>query len=86
MVVGAGGLWRTLGLAALSGLLLAGALPNLDWGWMAWFALVPVPEHVSRFGTREPPSAHGVTLAVFYSLRHGRTGSASSRRISSARP
>ena len=27
--------------AALSGLLLVGAFPHLDWGWLAWVALVP---------------------------------------------
>ena len=32
---------RPLALAALSGLLLVGAFPHLDWGWLAWVALVP---------------------------------------------
>ena len=27
--------------AVLSGLLLMGAFPHLDWGWLAWIALVP---------------------------------------------
>ena len=28
-------------MAVLSGLLLVGAFPHLDWGWLAWVALVP---------------------------------------------
>ena len=60
-------LWKTLGWAALSGLLLAGALPNLDWGWMAWFALVPLLAVFPLKNTRTAV-AHGVTLAAFYSL------------------
>ncbi len=32
---------RHVGLAVLSGLLLIGAFPHLDWGWLAWVALVP---------------------------------------------
>ncbi|MBV9851139.1 MAG: apolipoprotein N-acyltransferase [Armatimonadetes bacterium] len=32
---------RALALAALSGLLLVGAFPHLDWGGLAWVALVP---------------------------------------------
>jgi apolipoprotein N-acyltransferase len=31
----------TVGLTILSGLLLVGAFPNLDWGGLAWVALVP---------------------------------------------
>jgi apolipoprotein N-acyltransferase len=27
--------------AALSGLLLVGAFPHLDWGWLSWVALIP---------------------------------------------
>lgn len=60
-------LWKTLGLSALSGLLLAGALPNLDWGWLAWIALVPV---LSVFPLRSARAAfaNGLVLAVFFSL------------------
>lgn len=60
-------LLKTLGLAALSGALLAGALPKLDWGWMAWFALVPM---LGVFPLRNGRSAfaHGMMLAAFYSL------------------
>lgn len=32
---------RQIFLTALSGLLLVGAFPHLDWGWLAWVALVP---------------------------------------------
>jgi apolipoprotein N-acyltransferase len=31
-----------MGLAVLSGLLLSAAFPPLDWGFLAWFALVPL--------------------------------------------
>ena len=58
-------LWQTLGLAALSGLLLAGSLPHLDWGWLAWFGLVPF---LSLFPFRRKRTAfwHGFTLGIFY--------------------
>jgi apolipoprotein N-acyltransferase len=60
-------LWRTLGLSALSGLLLSGALPKLDWGWLAWIALVPI---LSIFPLKNGRTAfaHGLILAVFFSL------------------
>lgn len=32
----------SLALAALSGLLLIGAFPHLDWGWLVWVGLVPL--------------------------------------------
>jgi apolipoprotein N-acyltransferase len=35
-------LWQKCALAALSGLLLVGAYPSLDWGWLAWVGLVPL--------------------------------------------
>ncbi len=48
-----------------SGLLLAGALPHLDWGWLAWFALVPF---LLRFPFRNLPTAfgYGVLLGAVY--------------------
>ena len=54
-----------MGLSALSGLLLAGALPHLDWGWLAWFGLVPF---LSCFPFANSRTAfwHGFTLGVFY--------------------
>ncbi len=30
------------GLAAISGLLLTASFPKVDWGWLAWIALVPL--------------------------------------------
>ena len=58
-------MWQTLGLSAISGLLLAGALPHLDWGWLAWFGLVPF---LIVLPLRDRWSAfwHGFTLGVFY--------------------
>ena len=55
----------SLALAALSGLLLAGALPGLDWGWLAWVGLVPF---LSLFPFRSAKSAfgHGLVLGIFY--------------------
>ncbi len=48
-----------------SGLMLAGALPHLDWGWLAWFALVPF---LLRFPFRTLPTAfgYGVLLGAVY--------------------
>ncbi len=59
--IGAGGLLLT----AFSGLLLAGALPHLDWGWLAWVGLVPF---LALFPFRNKRTAfwHGITLGVFY--------------------
>jgi len=59
------GLARSLLLSALSGLLLAGALPALDWGWLAWLALVPF---LSRFPFRSKRAAfgHGLVLGACY--------------------
>lgn len=62
---------RTPGLPAdalgtvFSGLLLIGALPHLDWGWLAWFALVPF---LLRFPFRSLPTAfaYGVLLGAVY--------------------
>ncbi len=51
-------------LTAFSGLLLAGALPHLDWGWLAWIGLVPF---LAQFPFRKRTAFwHGVTLGVFY--------------------
>ncbi len=52
-------------LTAFSGLLLSGALPHLDWGWLAWIGLVPF---LMQFPFRNKRTAfwHGVTLGVFY--------------------
>ncbi|BDI32800.1 apolipoprotein N-acyltransferase [Capsulimonas corticalis] len=33
---------RNYGAAVLSGLLVLGSFPHLDWGWLAWIALVPM--------------------------------------------
>jgi apolipoprotein N-acyltransferase len=56
---------RSLAMTALSGLLLAGALPHLDWGWLAWIGLVPF---LSLFPLKNKRTAfaHGFTLGVFY--------------------
>ena len=55
----------SLGLAALSGLLLAGALPALDWGWLAWVGLIPF---LSLFPFRSKRAAfgHGLVLGASY--------------------
>ena len=57
--------WKTQGLAVLSGLLLIGAFPSLDWGWLAWFALVPFfltfPHRSLRTAIK-----HGITLGFVY--------------------
>ena len=55
----------SLALAALSGLLLAGALPGLDWGWLAWVGLVPF---LGLFPFKSAKSAfgHGMVLGIFY--------------------
>jgi len=52
-------------LTALSGLLLAGALPHLDWGWLAWVGLVPFLT-LLPFKNKRTAFAHGLTLGVFY--------------------
>ena len=56
---------RALGLAALSGLLLVGAFPHLDWGWLAWVALVPF---LSTFPHRRMRGAlaAGAVLGLVY--------------------
>ena len=59
------GLWRTLGLTALSGLLLAGALPHLDWGWLAWIALVPFLR-LFPFRNTRVAFGHGMVLGACF--------------------
>lgn len=61
------GIGRVIGMAALSGLLLTGALPSLDWGWLAWVALVPFLS-LFPFGSRRAAFGGGMLLAGFYSL------------------
>jgi len=60
-----GAVWKTLGLTAVSGLLLAGALPHLDWGWLAWFALVPFLQ-LFPFRSTRAAFGHGMALGAFY--------------------
>lgn len=57
--------WATVLSTIASGLLLAGALPHLDWGWLAWFGLVPF---LLRFPFRNLPTAfgYGVLLGAVY--------------------
>ena len=60
--MGAGGpLLRT----ALSGLLLAGALPHLDWGWLAWVGLAPFLA-LFPFRSKRAAFGHGFLLGVCY--------------------
>ena len=63
--IGARGLPRSLIVTVLSGLLLAGALPHLDWGWLAWLGLVPFLS-LFPFKNKRTAFAHGFTLGVFY--------------------
>jgi len=49
----------------VSGLLLAGALPHLDWGWLAWFALVPFLR-LFPFRSTRAAFGHGMALGAFY--------------------
>ncbi len=49
----------------MSGLLLAGALPHLDWGWLAWFALVPFLR-LFPFRSTRAAFGHGMALGAFY--------------------
>ncbi len=62
---------RTLWLASLSGLLLVGAFPHLDWGWLAWVALVPFLltfPHASLRGALAHGAAFGLVFfgGLFY--------------------
>ncbi len=56
---------RSLAFTALSGLLLAGALPHLDWGGLAWVGLVPFLT-LFPFKNTRTAFAHGLVLGVFY--------------------
>ena len=58
-------LGKSLGLAALSGLLLAGALPHLDWGWLAWIGLVPFLT-LFPFRSRRAAFGHGIVLGICF--------------------
>lgn len=53
------------GMTALSGLLLMGALPALDWGWLAWAALVPFLS-LFPFGSKRMAFRYGLVLGFFY--------------------
>lgn len=56
---------RALGLAALSGLLLVGAFPHLDWGSLAWAALVPFLATFPHRRMRDALAA-GAVLGLIY--------------------
>jgi len=57
--------FHSLLLTALSGLLLAGALPHLDWGWLAWIGLIPF---LALFPFKNTRTAfwHGLVLGICY--------------------
>ena len=57
--------WPTLAWTAFAGLLLAGALPHLDWGWLAWIGLVPFLR-LFPLKNKRTAFAHGLVLGVFY--------------------
>ena len=57
---------RSLGLAALSGLLLVGAFPHLDWGWLAWVGLVPFLSTFPHRRMRGALAAGGVLGLVYF--------------------
>ena len=59
------GTWKSLTLSALSGLLLAGALPRLDWGWLAWIALVPFLT-LFPFASKRAAFGHGLLLGAAF--------------------
>jgi len=56
---------HSLILTALSGLMLAGALPHLDWGRLAWVGLVPFLA-LFPLKNKRTAFAHGFVLGVFY--------------------
>lgn len=49
----------------LSGLLLAGAFPHLDWGWLAWVALIPFLLSFPH-GRLRAALAHGAVLGLVF--------------------
>ncbi len=53
-------------MAALSGLLLVGAFPHLDWGWLAWVALVPFLRTFPHRRMRDAVGAGFVLGLVFF--------------------
>lgn len=64
IIGGRGAIWN-LGLTAVSGLLLAGALPHLDWGWLAWIGLVPFLR-LFPFRNTRTAFGHGMALGACY--------------------
>ncbi len=58
-------LGKSMGLTVLSGRLLMGALPHLDWGGLSWFALVPFLA-LFPFRNARAAFAHGVLLGILY--------------------
>ncbi len=59
------GLLRSVSLTALSGLLLAAALPRLDCGWLAWVGLVPFLT-LFPFRSKRAAFAHGLLLGACF--------------------
>ncbi len=59
------GAWKRLALTALSGLLLAAALPRLDCGWLAWAGLVPFLT-LFPFRSKRAAFAHGLLLGACF--------------------
>lgn len=53
-------------LACASGLLLTGSFPNIDAGWLAWVALVPLLAAVKRLGWQKAFGVGFVTGLVHY--------------------
>ena len=65
IIGGRGAVWKNLGPTAVSGLLLAGALPHLDCGWLAWVALVPFLR-LFPFRNTRTAFGHGMVLGTCY--------------------
>ena len=63
--IGGRGVLLSLALTALSGLLLAGALPPLDWGGLAWVGLIPFLR-LFPFRSGRAAFGHGMALGVCY--------------------
>jgi len=62
---GGGAVGKSLALTALSGLLLAAALPHLDWGWLAWGALLPFLR-LFPFPSKRSAFGHGMALGACF--------------------